>query len=262
MGALPSAVGGGGVTAQQIAPVITQLQQVVAQLSQLVAQLAATTPVTSAQGGAAALGGGSGCGGNAGASALAGAGSLGTETQGAMGAPTAARDTKTSRPTTGTADAKRAGTTPPPTAATQAGGPSADIAVPRHNPRSVTEAIDWAKKQADNPSQSWDRLCLSFVAHAYGWSASGVPYAIDHYSAVPRSMRHDGDRTPPPGALVYWDTGQRAGHVALYLGNGMIASNDIRQKGRISIVPMDEIDRKWGAKYIGWTPPYFPKGAA
>lgn len=132
--------------------------------------------------------------------------------------------------------------------------------LPRKNPRSVDEAIAWAKQQATSPSKSWARLCLSFVAHAYGWNASGVPYAIDHYRTAPASMRHDGDKNPPPGALMYWETGSRAGHVALYLGNGMVASNDIRQSGKISIVPVDEISNKWGAKYVGWQQPYFPKG--
>lgn len=142
----------------------------------------------------------------------------------------------------------------------RATAPVQEPSLPRENPRSVAEAIEWAKREAKSPSKSWERLCLSFVAHAYGWSASGVPYAIDHFSAVPTSMQHRGDRNPPPGSLVFWKTSGRAGHVALYLGDGMVASNDIREKGKISIVPMDEIDRRWGATYVGWTPPYFPKG--
>ncbi|MBC7644320.1 MAG: C40 family peptidase [Thermoleophilia bacterium] len=130
----------------------------------------------------------------------------------------------------------------------------------RKNPRSVDEAIAWARNQVNNPSKSWDNLCLSFVAHAYGWSGSGVNYAIDHYKNAPATARHDGDTTPPPGALVYWDTGKRAGHVALYLGNGMIASNDVNRQGKIDIVPMSDISKKWGAKYLGWQAPNFPAG--
>ena len=57
---------------------------------------------------------------------------------------------------------------------------------------------------------------------------------------------------------MFWYTGEgRAGHVAVYLGDGKIASNDIRRNGKIDIVPMSEISQKWGAKYLGWTPPYF-----
>ncbi|KOG44797.1 hypothetical protein ADK75_34270 [Streptomyces virginiae] len=75
---------------------------------------------------------------------------------------------------------------------------------------------------------------------------------------MPAEMQNDKDRNPPPGALLYWDTGQRAGHVALYLGNGKIASNDIVSQGRIDIVDATVVESKWGATYIGWAPPYFP----
>ncbi|MEV6332249.1 peptidase M23 [Streptomyces sp. NPDC051909] len=128
------------------------------------------------------------------------------------------------------------------------------------NPRSTADAITWAKTQAPNTGQQWYRLCLAFVARTYGWSYSGVNYAIDHYKEMPPSMKHDKDRNPPPGALMYWDTGQRAGHVAVYLGNGEIASNDIRRPGYIDVVPATDIEKKWGATYLGWAPPYFPKG--
>ncbi|WP_432017659.1 peptidase M23 [Streptomyces hydrogenans] len=128
------------------------------------------------------------------------------------------------------------------------------------NPYSVRAAIAFARREAHYGEKKWYRACLAFAAVTHGWSYSGVYYAIDHYREMPESMKHDGDRNPPPGALLYWDTGQRAGHVAVYLGNGEIASNDIRRPGYIDIVPADEIEKKWGAKYLGWAPPYFPKG--
>ncbi|MEU5425778.1 peptidase M23 [Streptomyces olivoreticuli] len=130
-----------------------------------------------------------------------------------------------------------------------------------NNPRSVPEAIAWAKSHAGaNSSNSWYARCLAFTAIVYGWSFSGVDYAIDHYTVVPKDMRHDGDRHPPPGALMYWDTGHRAGHIAVYLGDGKIASNDILRSGYIDVVDADLIETKWGAKYVGWTPPSFPRG--
>ncbi|WP_244884228.1 lytic transglycosylase domain-containing protein [Carbonactinospora thermoautotrophica] len=131
------------------------------------------------------------------------------------------------------------------------------IAIPRANPRSTRAAIAWARQQAG--TYGWFRRCLNFTARAYGWQRAGVDYAIDHYYVVPARMRHDGDRNPPPGALLYWRIpGQRAGHVSIYLGDGLIASNDILAKGRIDIVPADLIEKKWGARYVGWTVPYFP----
>lgn len=129
-----------------------------------------------------------------------------------------------------------------------------------NNPRTVDEAIDWAKAHSGAGSSSnWYQRCLAFTAIVYGWSFSGVDYAIDHFSVVPKSMQHRGDRHPPPGALMYWDTGHRAGHIAVYLGGGKVASNDILRPGYIDVVDAGLFETKWGAKYVGWTPPYFPK---
>jgi hypothetical protein len=132
--------------------------------------------------------------------------------------------------------------------------------LPRANPRSVNQAITFARAAVQAPDV-WYRRCLNFVAQAYGYRFSGTSYAIDHYRVVmPASMRHDGDRRPPPGALLFWDTGSRAGHVALYLGGGLVATNDIDAPGAISIVAAAEVERRWGATYLGWSPPYFPAG--
>ncbi|MBQ0890707.1 peptidase M23 [Streptomyces sp. RM72] len=129
-----------------------------------------------------------------------------------------------------------------------------------NNPRSVEEAIAWAKKNAGaGSSKQWYQRCLAYTAIVYGWQFSGVNYAIDHYSVVPKSMQHDGDRHPPAGALMYWDTGHRAGHIAVYLGDGKVASNDILRPGYIDVVDAELFETKWGARYIGWTPPVFPR---
>jgi hypothetical protein len=128
------------------------------------------------------------------------------------------------------------------------------------NPRSTEDAIAWAENQAKNGGGDWYRACPAFVAQAYGWSFSGDTYAIDHYRNMPPALKHDKDRNPPPGALMYWETSHRAGHVALYVGDGKIASNDIKRPGYIDIVPATDIESKWGATYVGWAPPYFPKG--
>lgn len=128
------------------------------------------------------------------------------------------------------------------------------------NPRSTADAIAWAKNEADSGGGDWYRACLAFVARAYGWNFSGVNYAVDHYKEMPASMKHDGDRMPPPGALMYWDTGKRAGHVAIYIGDGKIASSDVLRPGYIDVVPATYIEKHWQATYLGWAPPYFPKG--
>lgn len=139
-----------------------------------------------------------------------------------------------------------------------AGAGAVAAALPRANPRAPAGAIAWALAQAGGP-EIWYRRCLNFVARAYGWSTAGTQYAIDHYrAAMPGGLRHDGDRNPPPGALLFWDTGKRAGHVALSVGAGMVATNDIDSPGRISVIPAELIEARWNARYLGWAPPYFP----
>jgi hypothetical protein len=141
------------------------------------------------------------------------------------------------------------------------GGIPADVIagqLARSNPRSTAQAIEWARAQVENPSKNWFNLCLNFVAQAYGWRNAGVHYAIDHFDVGPAHQRFVADRNPPPGALLFWKTGRRPGHVALSLGGGKIATNDILRSGRIDIVDASAPERLWGATYIGWTVPYFP----
>ena len=131
--------------------------------------------------------------------------------------------------------------------------------LPIPNPRRSADAIAWAYRQVDGYAV-WSQKCLNFTARAYGWDYSGTPYAIDHFWAVPASMRHHQDRNPPRGSLLFWDTGRRAGHVAISLGDGKIVSNDILTPGEIDVVPASLIERRWGARYLGWTAPYYPDG--
>jgi len=133
-------------------------------------------------------------------------------------------------------------------------------ALPRANPRSAQQAIAWAALQQQSGTTGWYSRCLAFVALTYGWNVSGISYALDAYTGAEPQYRHPGDRNPPPGALLFWDTGQRAGHVALYLGGGMIATTDYPSQGQVGVVAAEAIEQHWGARYVGWTPPYFPHG--
>ena len=72
---------------------------------------------------------------------------------------------------------------------------------------------------------------------------------------------HPDDRRPPVGALVFWATGGPYGHVAVYVGNGRIVSNDIgdRVPGEGGVYLVDfALDRVSGAPtYLGWAPPIY-----
>ncbi|MFJ4679154.1 peptidase M23 [Kitasatospora sp. NPDC088783] len=130
-----------------------------------------------------------------------------------------------------------------------------------NNPRTVEQAIAWAKENTGSGSTAnWRRRCLAWSATVYGWNYSGIDWAIHQYQAVPTDMRHPGDRTPPPGALMFWDTGSEEKHIAVYVGDGKVASTDILRPGYADIVPAELLETKWRATYIGWTVPFFPEG--
>jgi hypothetical protein len=130
------------------------------------------------------------------------------------------------------------------------------FAVSPPNRRSCADAIRWALAAADGPA-IWERKCLHFVARAYGWDASGTKSASIFWATA--DERHtDGD--PPAGALVFWATGNPDGHVALSLGRGLVASNDIGGAGTVATVPLAAITDRWHATYLGWTPPTFRHG--
>lgn len=127
----------------------------------------------------------------------------------------------------------------------------------RQNPRDCQNAIRWALAQTDGPAV-WYRRCLNFVAQAYGYSKSGVETAALYWATSP--ARIVGDLNPPAGALVFWDTGQPEGHVALSAGNGVVISNDIGGVGTITAVRLVDLTERWNATYLGWSPPFFPSG--
>ncbi|WP_159029792.1 lytic transglycosylase domain-containing protein [Streptomyces marincola] len=149
-------------------------------------------------------------------------------------------------------------------AAFSAGSPARDCAfsLTRDNPRTCQEAIDAARREARSGSGAWYRRCLAFVAESYGWAASGEPTARAAWDRMVRSgLAHRSDPRPPAGALLFYDSGD-AGHVALHLGGGRVATNDIIASGHIDIVPLDDLtDGRWRLTYLGWAPPDFPHAA-
>jgi surface antigen len=91
---------------------------------------------------------------------------------------------------------------------------------------------------------------------AYGYGASGFTSAAVHWADTPSQYKHTGDTNPPAGALVFFTTGVY-GHVALAMGSGQLASNDIHGNGTFTYTTISEIETKWGAGYLGWTNPWF-----
>ncbi|MEV0283490.1 CHAP domain-containing protein [Kribbella sp. NPDC050820] len=106
------------------------------------------------------------------------------------------------------------------------------------------------------------QLCARLAANIWGRPRSGYFSAAEQWRhMVATGNAHRGDRRPPVGALVFWETGGPYGHVAVYVGNGRVVSNDINDRvpgeGGVYLVDVGLIESKWGATYLGWAPPIY-----
>ena len=132
------------------------------------------------------------------------------------------------------------------------------------NPRTCSAAVTWAinmDNQYDSPlndASTYSGLCDRFVANAYGWSHSGSSTAYIHWTQIPSTYKHGGDRSVPAGGLAFFSGGSSgAGHVMISIGNGYFMSNDIDVNGRIDKTTIGTIESRWGQNYLGWAQPYF-----
>ncbi|MEI2730193.1 MAG: hypothetical protein V9E85_13925 [Candidatus Nanopelagicales bacterium] len=118
--------------------------------------------------------------------------------------------------------------------------------------RSCSDAMRYVLSQVTSPEKSWFNLCLNLVTIAYG-APQTIPNAIDQWNSMPEDLRHSPNTVAPPGALMFW----APNHVAISLGNNMIASNDVLGTGRVWIVSFQTIQARWNLAYLGWTAPDF-----
>lgn len=103
------------------------------------------------------------------------------------------------------------------------------------------------------------RRCERLAAVLWGRTSSGFTTANEHWNSA--TNKHPGDRNVPVGALLYYDTGSAAGHVATYLGNNLVLSNDVGDaasgnKGGAYIVSTADLEGgMWNLDYLGWANP-------
>lgn len=92
-------------------------------------------------------------------------------------------------------------------------------------------------------------LCLKVTR---GWL--GIPaHYYDAATAWANAVhKHPGDRTPPPGAPVFY-AGGKHGHIALALGSDQIRTTDAPSAGRVSTQSLAWPEEHWGLTYLGWT---------
>lgn len=90
-------------------------------------------------------------------------------------------------------------------------------------------------------------MCLWQVQE---WWATGHAYP-DALSQWAAAQQHH-DASPPVGAPVFYSGGS-GGHVAVYLGAGMIRSTDAPTLTLVGTVPLSWPTRRWGHPYAGWS---------
>ena len=112
--------------------------------------------------------------------------------------------------------------------------------------RSAREAAQFYKNRATN----YLGKCLWEVQHAFDVPAHMYPDAIGQWRAA--RQKHPGDRTPPVGAPVYFAGGAH-GHVAIYVGGGLVRSSDAGGARRMATVSIDWFRHNWGYTYLGWS---------
>ncbi|WP_329000899.1 C40 family peptidase [Kribbella sp. NBC_00709] len=111
-------------------------------------------------------------------------------------------------------------------------------------------------------SHGYYQLCARLAANIWGRPRAGYLSAAEQWhEMVTTNHAHPSDRQPPAGALVFWATGGPYGHVAVYVGNGRIVSNDIGDavagEGGVYLVDFGLIESQWGATYLGWASPIY-----
>lgn len=110
-------------------------------------------------------------------------------------------------------------------------------------------AMSWAAGQVNNPSQSWYRLCQSFVRQSYGFPGIyGTAIEAWHAGAKRTGTPYS---DIPAGVPVYF----APNHVVLSAGGGMCYSNDVCTSGRICKTSLSNISSgAWNLTYLGWSP--------
>ncbi|MEV6273341.1 CHAP domain-containing protein [Kribbella sp. NPDC051936] len=106
------------------------------------------------------------------------------------------------------------------------------------------------------------QLCARLAANIWGRPRAGYFSAAEQWrQMVATNNARPGDRQPPTGALVFWETGGPYGHVAVYVGEDRIVSNDIGDtipgEGGVYLVDFARIESQWGVTYLGWAPPIY-----
>ncbi|WP_157574625.1 hypothetical protein [Jiangella muralis] len=139
----------------------------------------------------------------------------------------------------------------------------ADLEVLRQRADEFAEASADGRPDPYYGESSYYRWCARLAARIHGHPNSGYPTAAAQWDAYQRAGTAVVDGSaPPPGALLFYET-DPSGHVAVYLGDGLVVSNDVLDEptgrlGGVYIVHAAELtDGAWRLPYLGWAAPHY-----
>lgn len=126
------------------------------------------------------------------------------------------------------------------------------------------EVADQAKKWAKNdPNCGFHggkclNQCLGIVSDLWTSQGKSTVTGYDAWEAYNRYKNHgwvNKTKEIPVGAIMWSAKAGNPGngHAYTYVGNGLIASNDIKTPGKYSIASADDIEKKWGHTFLGWS---------
>lgn len=123
--------------------------------------------------------------------------------------------------------------------------------------RTAIQAVAYMRDLAKQKAGGVKGLCLKTCRTAWGLPG-GVPSAAAAWKSIPPSHKHSDPTKAPVGAPHFW-TGRRGalakyGHIALQAEHeNFVWSTDAPVTDRVGLVDIEWFEKKWGAKYLGWT---------
>lgn len=145
------------------------------------------------------------------------------------------------------------------------------VQVPAGTPVDVATAVRNALAYV-GVSGGWSELCDKLACRAYGYLNSGYVSAAAHWQVMlTHGYAHPGDRCPPLGSFVFFNTGRPLGHVSLVVqaDPGRCDPNQIQvtangvfdaatgNHGGVYLLSLARLDHMYlnGHGYLGWSPP-------
>ncbi|NMR19194.1 transglycosylase SLT domain-containing protein [Cellulomonas fimi] len=152
----------------------------------------------------------------------------------------------------------------------QLGADSSAVVVPDNSTSDVATGVRTALSYV-GVSSGWRQLCDRLACRAYGYATSGYPSAKAHWAQMVATGRaRPGDRCPPLGSFVYWNTGRPFGHVSIVVQADpgcdadkiLVTANEVfdaatGNQGGVYLLSFARLDAMYlrGTGYIGWSTP-------